>query len=360
MIQKTSILALMAALMAISPPVWAHRLGRLSRPQLEAYRACESSPLLPKTQAYLRAILRRLAEGSPELINGELDPDRACLRFERSEKVGGSASPVDAMLVLKLGTFKQADSAEMIAAILAHEVSHLLLRHESPFGGGGNVLPFEYSDSAEYMGLKAYAEMRDWQLQTLQQLKRDLGAERQKLRNPEEGASPVLSEEQVEKRLAQIEVELQRLNEWIGTIRPGYDKAMERKYRLERELLPLEMKHGWEEQEADEVGLELLLRAGISPSGFRPGFLAMLPESDRNACIDTLIGVTAGSCAPPPRIQGELATHPLPCWRLFNLEMNEAGRTHREEYTEMMRSVRPLEISPSLEEVREEIRALDL
>lgn len=94
----------------------------------------------------------------------------------------------------------------------------------------------------------------------------------------------------------------------------------------------------WREDEADEVGLELYLRAGLSPLNYY-GFFDLLNEQDKDGAASCAAQVEASSVS-----HGD-GTHANTCWRYYNakvLEMNE----HAKDYEPFVPTAVKTEIFP--------------
>ncbi|HKN86243.1 MAG TPA: M48 family metallopeptidase [Nitrospiraceae bacterium] len=125
-----SIMAILAGLWAASdvlvqmavhriPIEWEHTVGESARQQvLMGQRVITEGPAVNAVQNMIRRLAGRL-HGSP-------------YRFEvtvvRNETVNAMALPGGSVIVYT-GLLKQADSPEEVAGVLAHELSHVVLRH---------------------------------------------------------------------------------------------------------------------------------------------------------------------------------------------------------------------------------------
>ena len=93
-------------------------------------------------------------------------------------------------------------------------------------------------------------------------------------------------------------------------------------------------RYNWMEAEADQVGLELFLKAGFKPDGSQELFKLLMQsvedskganltatEEDVTKCLQTLSNLKTGSQVDLPE-RGNL-THPNTCWRLINTGYTE-------------------------------------
>ena len=89
-------------------------------------------------------------------------------------------------------------------------------------------------------------------------------------------------------------------------------------------LDPKGQRHNWMEEEADEVGLEIYLRAGFKWSDFPWLHAKQLKPDEMERCRKNHIEKNVE----PKRGDG---THPENCWRVFDIMVTEA-RFHKEDY----------------------------
>lgn len=119
--------------------------------------------------------------------------------------------------------------------------------------------------------------------------------------------------------------------EKISPIETQKDEAWSRLTKLQQEmddasarLDPKGIRHNWTEQEADEVGFELYLRAGFRWSDFPWLFARQMMADELERCrkdhIEKNVEPTRGD-----------SSHPANCWRVFNVLVTEA-QLHKDEY----------------------------
>lgn len=135
------------------------------------------------------------------------------------------------------------------------------------------------------------------------------------------------------------------------------------------------------EQEADEVGFELYLRAGFEPNiytfMYRHHSLKQELKSQEFSSSEDPSKILAEcvkirekeALGVPPKavwtkqnepyriIPGRVATHPAPCWRIYNTLVNEMGN-HRNNIDQLNRRPPPPISGPSLENVKESFKGL--
>lgn len=110
----------------------------------------------------------------------------------------------------------------------------------------------------------------------------------------------------------------------------------------------------WKEQEADEVGFEMCLRAGVDISSFSALQRLVVEEEEKSGAAQCLFDIEAGSI--PDRTLG---THPSACWRIFDIEKREQSE-HGEYYQRLLDRIPRRELlgDERLGEVLEAIRPL--
>jgi Zn-dependent protease with chaperone function len=101
------------------PPSWERALGEVGRQEIvTGKRVLKEGPAVTAVQE----IAQRLADHIPE------NPYRFEIEVVQSDLVNALALP-GGFVVVFTGLLKQAESPEEIAGVLAHEMSHVLLRH---------------------------------------------------------------------------------------------------------------------------------------------------------------------------------------------------------------------------------------
>ncbi|MCX7123297.1 MAG: M48 family metalloprotease [Gammaproteobacteria bacterium] len=92
------------------------------------------------------------------------------------------------------------------------------------------------------------------------------------------------------------------------------------------------VRENWMEAEADQAGLELLIRAGFTPSGapaMERKFVEIFEPQNLSRCDTALEKVAAGDLSFMPN-RGR-STHPASCWRRINTAVTEL-QLHREHF----------------------------
>jgi hypothetical protein len=116
-------------------------------------------------------------------------------------------------------------------------------------------------------------------------------------------------------------------------------------------------RYNWMEAEADQVGLELFMRAGFSPQGSEELFKILIQsvadlsgdnEKKKNAvpeCLTRLSELKSGSRTDLPE-RGRLS-HPESCWRLINTQYTEL-KLHADHYQSLLKNAHDVEVFPGL------------
>jgi hypothetical protein len=118
-------------------------------------------------------------------------------------------------------------------------------------------------------------------------------------------------------KLRPLEKQIDELWSRLKSLRAEMEEASAR-------LDPKGVRYNWREQEADEVGLEIYLRAGFKWSDFPWLHAKGLKPDEMERCrkdhIEKNVEPTRGD-----------DTHPENCWRVFDIMVTEA-RFHKEDY----------------------------
>lgn len=77
----------------------------------------------------------------------------------------------------------------------------------------------------------------------------------------------------------------------------------------------------WQEQEADEVGYEICLRAGVDMSQYAKLHAHILETESPGALAQCMDDIEAGRL-----IDRKLGTHPSPCWRIYDIVKLESAK----------------------------------
>ncbi|MCX6123720.1 MAG: hypothetical protein NTV34_03065 [Proteobacteria bacterium] len=111
-----------------------------------------------------------------------------------------------------------------------------------------------------------------------------------------------------------------------------------------------EQSFNWQEQEADEVGYELYLRAGFRSEDFNWLNRTQMTLAEAAECEDNYISKRL------PPVRGFLR-HPGHCWRIYDIQVLEADY-HKVEYDPLKKVAILVELFPgALEEAKSEIKS---
>ena len=166
---------------------------------------------LPKAERFAENVMRRILNGSN--ITG-YEPN---IEIVSDDMINAAAYP-DGTVLISLGTFRNLESADEFAAILAHEFSHVLLKHHSS----------DWFMDAQNQGLAVYNFILD------------LKQEFEKLEKPTDKDSKF---QDLKNRI--IAETVVQASDWL--LDAPFDRA--------------------QEDEADFLGTDLLIKAGYNPVG---------------------------------------------------------------------------------------------
>ncbi len=144
-------------------------------------------------------------------------------------------------------------------------------------------------------------------------------------------------------------------NEEIKSVNAEGQAAHDDLERLGSQLLGFDYRpENWAEAEADQVGLELYLKAGFKASEFSHVYLQFIAEPDtRKACQDSLDRALAGEDVPMPERGRE--SHPFDCWRAFNTRLTEI-KLHKSRFDPLLSNATKTEVFPGkLQAIKDEL-----
>lgn len=171
----------------------------------------------PELQAYVQSVLTRILTGVP------LPPTfNADVRVLAAPDFGAVCTP-DGTIVVSMGLLTQVESEDELAFILAHEVSHAILRHHAS----------DWFTKSQYYAVVSAQSLSNV-AQNLQQTAQQNG------QNVGQGIN-------------------------FANIGRGIDLA-QKIYTLSESVLAPQFQQGQEDQ-ADALGLDLMIKAGYSPAG---------------------------------------------------------------------------------------------
>jgi hypothetical protein len=378
--------------------------------------ACRDGNTHKNIITYIKSLIRYLTKANPKTFKGDLDGSKICVMVEDDDRIGASMEPNSGQMRINTGLFLKKngfDSDAAIATVIAHELAHFTMDHANARPTALD-LPSDYDDAAykkklaEYKAIetkasvmigeafdrvaKQYGEglvismtpvfdeiralkgdnpnqQRDigWTVNLFDEFKADVDSLRKS--GDEKEYSRRMSGyllrhvEQAQTYRPKISLVLRDAAEPWATMATALELknrlvAAAKKYELSKEDLVPDLKRlraphfQWDEEQADEVGLEFFIRGGFEPRVYPEVF---------NQLAQNLEG--AGDCAKevnpnlmPPRIHPDReprGNHPDACWRYWNLRFNEP-KIHDAEYTRIMPSVTLMDL-PQLSGQREAI-----
>lgn len=334
-------------------------------------------------QTYVINLMNHIMSRNPQAFGPLAPPDCFKISAKVSSELNAWARPGHTSIVILTRVFKESQNDAEVASIICHELAHLLRRHgtyASPYppaldsdpiflqavpGGRQQVLqtlgqptpPYGLS----YLGGGVYGSMQVGAIRLLSAAE----AADKSLGLPAEGGWVVVAKAlwalavdvgkqnvneggfagrfaQIDGQIAslkggqQASVETQarayqyllrnyhdRLLEW-ATILAAINDAGTRKFANDW----LQVRSNWQEQEADEVGFELFVRAGFNPNHYLNQLSChTIPNIDMQS-----FAVDKPSTPAPER--GKLS-HPTHCWRHDNIRRVELAR-HLQDYQSLL------------------------
>lgn len=126
------------------------------------------------------------------------------------------------------------------------------------------------------------------------------------------------------REMDEMEATLATLNSQKLALDPFFKQVRDDFDRFITDVAGPGAKFNWTEQEADEVGYELYLRAGFKSEYYTWLDRRLLPSAELETCLNENI---AKKVAP---LRGE-KSHPSACWRIYNIEVLEE-ELHKDTY----------------------------
>lgn len=277
-------------------------VGILTRPISHEYKKCqklESSNRF-KSNQFIQELMKVIYTKS-EFVKNKLESlyplSSFCVSVENKNQFGGDADPASRSIVIYSKTITSLKSVDEVAAILAHELSHVILQHVSDFDTSIQpVFPFVYTQNKEFVALQSkYSQLNTLKMR-LEQEMRDVGSLVHQ-------TTDIIEKEKLKIRFQQIRSEL-------SPIKESEFETYSQLNKVKNLILPHSYYLGWAEQEADENAMEILDRVGFSRSGIVYALKGTMSESSLVEC---------NMASEPVRIKSSLDTHPSLCWRAWNL-----------------------------------------
>ncbi|MDQ3231726.1 MAG: M48 family metalloprotease [Pseudobdellovibrionaceae bacterium] len=338
-----------------------HTLGKTSRERKVPLKACKPSNTGDPKIAYLQTLLTTLMKANPNTFKGNLAPSKFCLTIDPSQKINAVANLLDGTISVNSGLIKAMNTDAEVAGVLAHELAHITMAHTGNLENDKVVASPAYkklSTEAEGFNTKikqakagAYTALRAAYLKdaTIPAALRSLKSYpdfKILLDNIGKISVTVLSDVDAQAEFFDdflwirdtISFDLQELAKikankgWAsvnaiveGTVNAylthedALYAAHDKISKLPRDQIIQDgagAAQNWMEQEADEVGFELYLRAGFKPQKYVVVHDVVMSQSKTDkACAAMLAKGTL-----PKRGQ---ASHPDSCWRVHNINKRE-------------------------------------
>lgn len=271
-----------------------HDFGDTSRSR-QILASCQqrNSEEFREFDTYLQDIGHFIMENNPASFRGDFAPNKFCFDAIDDERFGGSAAHTG-RIRLTIGMIAASENDAQVAAVIAHELAHVTMGHVY-----GALHPIVESQPR-------WGELYEHSIRIYDALEKQ-----EELLNRTSGDE----QRQIQERIAALNRELQLIS----------DEMIEFASSI---LGSQEIVANWKEQEADEVGYELYLRAGFLPSQFGWFFSSTQSEEERSRCQAILAEAQNNPVLAPYR---GTEAHPHFCWRLYNIDILEAI-AHREDY----------------------------
>jgi hypothetical protein len=361
-----------------------HIIGQTTYQRTQALASCKTkaSSEHPIVRDYIQKIVNHIIEKNPNTFKGPYSPTAFCVQFKTNDPMLGSTSPNasaepgSGLLTFNPPVVNEVPNDASLAAVIAHELAHVTMDHS-------RSEPDVVKNNAEMQKLKAEQsklskEKEDLMEKSLPQFRslfqqisialEDPGLEalkdevvkeldylttsiqdteakitagtaeawaRSSLLDDygyyfEEFSSLAQSYSQVtvvKTLLADIKIVQDPIDALNTSIRSNRD---EQKTLSDQLLGGKNASANWREQEADEVGYELYLRAGLNSSLYTwiHGYFLRQQSGKSEAACETLLE------------KGEIPdrgrqSHPSSCWRIYDINFLESG-LHKKDYEPLL------------------------
>lgn len=356
----------------------------------------------PKAQEFLKNVANHIMKSNSQTFNGSYDPARFCFGVTPSPEFNAFAVYQYREVSFNSGTFERFNNDAEVAAIMAHELAHITMQHKgilthsdmAKVGRKAQGLMNQSSQLSEQInqlsGQLFEVQYEVWQMfdsiaaaspadklavshisdmeeilrsnQSLSQISPSQWAQyQQKL---DGYYSEIMGGNDAENGVAvKYKVgEITRIEAQINTLSLQQFSNDEEFTRIAQQKLggPEQIANG-REREADEVGYEFYLRAGMSPNHYvtalsetvQPG-----PEDNQYENLPFLYCLRNMFKTMRLEPSRGVGSHPTGCWRLYNIVANE-NLKHKDDYAKFMQAATRISIPGpvTLAEVKAEIRA---
>lgn len=372
---------------------WKHTFGETRAERAIKPDRCTEGSQNPDEQKYIRLIVDHIVASNPKTFYGDLNPSTICVTVSNDDEFNARMNSSNGHMIINRGIFTSdfrfASDAEF-AGIIAHELAHYTMAHGFSNAVRTDNLPpgysvekeeslrqvmyqkhsdkdrFERKLELEYLTkhkvslaniteeaiqkFKPYTKYDNEYLPGIKKLKSAAIRISQSGVNPSEAdiedtmmlfdqyfydtvtrakhsQKGLLTQKSITKAealLSDREAIQQKITIMDPPIDAAYDELLT--YRLPRDQ--------FDEQQADEVGFELFVRAGFEPNIFAENFANVYEYMIKKGNCDW---VTARSKAPGRlRRDKDDRKHPDFCFRYWDLKYAEQ-RAHREEYQAIAR-----------------------
>lgn len=368
-----------------------HVIGRTSVARSEPMQACQDGTENVDQRDYVRGVLKFIARGNPETFRGPYDVSKFCIQASGDDVFPDAYADARSGVInvapgMFKGKFAVIENDAHIAAAIAHEAAHITLNHNSLRLPLPEELPRDAPTDDELRRLNAAvntARSAWWSVADpiSGKIIKELGREAPKVIDdfmPSLDAAPTLGRDkdtvaELHAQGVMCRIGLERywkMNEdaqyswsglegcrrWGQRVRLWFKKIGDPSAPMAALLDRLELLWGrdvaghakwqkvesaeaalaerravlqqWQEQQADEVGMEFYLRAGFTPTAYID-FMGRLAQIVRSADCRQYVDTNHAPSRVDPAFVG--AVHPALCWRYFNLGVNEQ-QIHRTDF----------------------------
>jgi len=371
----------------------------------QSFFPCKEIPAAPgyiETVRYLNDLKNVITRANPKTFQGDLAPENICIALDSSDRgTGGGAFGNSGRIWVERLAVKEAESDAELGGLLCHELAHVSMYHMRTVvsSRSGESLNFTHGIGPQryFQQLQQYPNYRSEKLaldllnRRLAEVEREYVTTQAQLSQLAATALPKEILESAKKDAVGAKVAMDYLSkcttEACQRFKVSNDKVSSlgneknelhhtkiplqeyRVYKIAGAILPPEIMLTWVEREADEVGLELCVRAGFDTLkllnygkrrllGTGSDYETQKYNECRVAIGKALANVSSskdpyGRVVEIPISDARFpGPHPEECWRLFNTEREL--KLHAKDFEPFLRNLTTV-VPGGLERAKREI-----
>lgn len=305
-------------------------------------REIGKAPGLKIANSYIRSLLSHIVDSNPATFEGA---EPVCAHIdevaEDPDSLYGQALPEERRIQISPAIVIAARTDAELAALLGHELAHVSLQHHEATLGDSQSPWWKMHQQLIEVRRKSWAINKEDDA-----LSSELNRQR-RARSPKPGLLETLEEKS--RKLFSLRIELMDARDEIET----------RIQEMQGKSYPSDYVARWVEQEADEAGFEIYLRAGFPAEPFTwrmeegalENELHIRGAAARELSAEWILEQCKQGREKPSYTRPNLEDYPSDCWRIWNIR--EGLSDYRTELEADGSSVPAFK--PSLEDAKQEL-----